>query len=388
MKKEILYISPNKIKENSASSIHILNMCNAAYDLNYDITLISSSDNKLEEVKTEIKKFYGEFKFKLFSINNFFLNKGNELIITFFLIYLYLFKFINIKNKYIISRNLYTAFFISFFLKKRVIYETHIVEKYFRSYLQSKIILKNNNTTICISDVLKDLLIKRYNINNNNNIYTLHDSANIINLSKDLINNNKNKIFNNLNIPRKYKLIGYFGGLYKGRGMELIVNLSYLKKDCFFLVFGGDIASINYWKNKIQTNNLIFMGNLKYSDVGLNLKSMDILLMPYQKKVYLSTTKTSTAEWMSPLKMFEYMSSNVPFISSKLKVLQEILVHNHNCLLAEPDKIDDWSKAIDRLKRDSNLANLISSNSYHEFKNNHTWQKRLEKIINFYDNTL
>ena len=40
------------------------------------------------------------------------------------------------------------------------------------------------------------------------------------------------------------------------------------------------------------------MGNLKYSDVGLNLKSMDILLMPYQK-VYLSTTKTSTAEWMS-----------------------------------------------------------------------------------------
>ena len=174
MKKEILYISPNKIKENSASSIHILNMCNAAYDLNYDITLISSSDKKLKEFKTEIKRFYGEFRFKLFSINNYFFKKKNKLIIYFFLIYLCLFKFISIKNKYIISRNLYTAFFISFFLKKRVIYETHIVEKYFRSYLQSKIILRNNNITICISDVLKDLLIKRYNINHNN-IYALHD---------------------------------------------------------------------------------------------------------------------------------------------------------------------------------------------------------------------
>ena len=47
-------------------------MCNAAYDLNYDITLISSSDKKLKEFKTEIKRFYGEFRFKLFSINNFF----------------------------------------------------------------------------------------------------------------------------------------------------------------------------------------------------------------------------------------------------------------------------------------------------------------------------
>ena len=56
--------------------------------------------------------------------------------------------------------------------------------------------------------MLKDLLIKRYNINHNN-IYALHDSANVINLSKDLINNNKNKIFKNLDIPKKYKLIGY-----------------------------------------------------------------------------------------------------------------------------------------------------------------------------------
>ena len=55
--------------------------------------------------------------------------------------------------------------------------------------------------------------------------------------------------------------------------------------------------------------------------------------------------------------------------------MQEILVY-HNCLLAEPDKIDDWSKAIDL--KDSNLANLISSNSYHELKQSYM-AKRLEK---------
>ena len=49
-------------------------MCNAAYDLNYDITLISSSDKKLKEFKTEIKILW-RFRFKLLVLIIIFLTK-------------------------------------------------------------------------------------------------------------------------------------------------------------------------------------------------------------------------------------------------------------------------------------------------------------------------
>ena len=39
------------------------------------------------------------------------------------------------------------------------------------------------------------------------------------------------------------------------------------------------------------------------------MKEMDILLCPYQKQVYLKDQKTSTSSIMSPLKIFEYMST-------------------------------------------------------------------------------
>ena len=48
------------------------------------------------------------------------------------------------------------------------------------------------------------------------------------------------------------------------------------------------------------------------------LMKYDILLMPYEKKVFLSKRKTNTAKFMSPMKLFEYMSTGVPLISSNL----------------------------------------------------------------------
>ena len=46
------------------------------------------------------------------------------------------------------------------------------------------------------------------------------------------------------------------------------------------------------------------------------------------------------------IKIFEYMSSKRPIISSNLKVLKEVLIHKENRLLVNPENLDDWVLAI------------------------------------------
>ena len=55
----------------------------------------------------------------------------------------------------------------------------------------------------------------------------------------------------------------------------------------------------------------------------------DILLMPYSLNKVLtnsSGSSSNTAKYASPIKMFEYLASGRPILSSNLRVLKEILI--------------------------------------------------------------
>ena len=85
---------------------------------------------------------------------------------------------------------------------------------------------------------------------------------------------------------------------------------------------------------------------------------------------------------MSPLKIFEYMSSNKPIISSNLNVLKEILKNNINCIMVNPVNLIEWKNAILKIFKDQKFSNQISLNAYNNFKSNYTWDKRVKKILN------
>jgi glycosyltransferase involved in cell wall biosynthesis len=103
--------------------------------------------------------------------------------------------------------------------------------------------------------------------------------------------------------------------------------------------------------------------------------------MPYQKEVMVSQNASETSRWMSPVKLFEYMSSRKPIVSSNHKVLREVLEHDRNCLLCEPDDAGQWVQAIARLRRDRDLFSRVSETAYRDFVNNYTWDKRVERIL-------
>ena len=89
---------------------------------------------------------------------------------------------------------------------------------------------------------------------------------------------------------------------------------------------------------------------------------------------------------MSPLKLFEYMSSKKPIISSDLKSIKEILTHNHDAILCDPDNFQEWIRAIERLNNNKDLVSRISQNAYKSFLLKFTWDIRALNIIKEYKN--
>ena len=116
------------------------------------------------------------------------------------------------------------------------------------------------------------------------------------------------------------------------------------------------------------------------------IKKADALLMPYQSKVSINSLNFNDdiSKFISPLKMFEYMATGIPLVSSDLEVLREKLINRKNSILiknyANPLS---WKKAILELSKNYNLRKKISKNSILTASIN-TWEQRSEKIYKIY----
>ena len=82
------------------------------------------------------------------------------------------------------------------------------------------------------------------------------------------------------------------------------------------------------------------------------------------------------------MKMFEYLSSSVPIVSSDLEVLKEVLKNNINSILVKPDNAMLWSKAINKIYNDKQFAENLCKKAFMDYEENYTWEKRAEIIIN------
>ncbi len=382
-KMQILYISPSTIPSRAANSIHVINQCDAL-SLDNEVTLICHT-NFL--VKNDIYKFVREsFQLSFKKVKLITLPKYFRFGINFFIGLIAVFNANKSEFDLIISRNLYASFIFSNLLKKRTIYEIHLLEFGFRKFIQSQALKSRYIKTITISSKLKHHLEVHHNLILKNNL-VLHDAAN------NLILNNR-KITDQLKIKllkekftiqkENYKaVVGYFGHLYEGRGIEIIEGIALINPNIIFIVAGGNTELINKKKAENKIKNLKFLGFLPYIESREAMLLCDLLLMPYQKKVFLSKEIYDTSKWMSPMKMFEYLSSRVPLIASDLPVLKEVLKHEKNCILVECNNVEAWSKQVNKLVNNKNFARYLSNNGFNDFITKFTWQKRAEKLIEF-----
>ena len=175
--------------------------------------------------------------------------------------------------------------------------------------------------------------------------------------------------------------VGYTGHLYAGRGIEVIAELARVNPMIGFHIIGGNESDVDRWKKQAsRLSNLIFYGHVSHADGLASARKMDVLLAPYQDITTVSGIG-NTSGWMSPLKIFEYMSHKVPFICSNIPVIREVLEDGRNCLLVSCADVNAWNNALQRLLVNRNMAKMIADNAYADLSINYCWNTRAMKIL-------
>lgn len=377
---KLAYISPSNLPSKTANSIHVVMQCNALKQQTDEVVLYAKrSLPEKEKLQSVMDSAYGQNlrEVRLVTYWSRF-KKGDNLRIA-------LLSFWDLlKSEWpdiILSRNLYASFIIAVILRRRILFETHQLEYGFRKRLQRMVMMKRWTTTVVISKMLKLCLIEHHGIEPARSLI-LHDAApsgvNPIPTEK-----RRSSLMDTVPDARGDwdTVCGYFGHLYSGRGIEIIESMATQRRNTLFLVFGGNKADVRYRRISNQQPNLIYVGHLPYPIAQKAMKSVDVLLMPYQKNVSIGVAGHDTSRWMSPMKMFEYMSVGVPIISSDLPVLREVLEHNKNALLVSPKNSNEWITALDLLISNKLFANALAQCAHNDYKTKHTWVIRAKKLI-------
>jgi glycosyltransferase involved in cell wall biosynthesis len=174
---------------------------------------------------------------------------------------------------------------------------------------------------------------------------------------------------------------GYVGHLYKGRGIELLLQLAALHPDMDFEIVGGTPQDLAYWRDQAASHNVIFSGSVPHADVAAKLGTFDIVLAPYQKAVFSADGATDTARWMSPLKLFEYMAAAKAILASDLPAIREILTDRVTALLRAPEDVAGWSNALSVLHRNAALRRRLEDAAYADLNAHYTWEQRAKTIL-------
>jgi glycosyltransferase involved in cell wall biosynthesis len=281
----------------------------------------------------------------------------------------------------VISRNLYASFALAVLCRQRMVFETHQLEYGFRRWMQRLIMTSRRVSTVVISKRLDSALRVHHGAAPFRTV-VLHDAApdDIKCISPE---HRRIQLAELAPLPGGawQKVCGYFGHLYAGRGVEIIAGMAAARPNTLFLVFGGTDADIARCRAAWQLGNLKFMGHLPHQRARQVMSCVDMLLMPYQTSVSIGVPGHDTSDWMSPMKMFEYMATSVPVISSDLPALREVLVNGVNCLLAAPASLPQWLEALDRLTADEALAAALGARARAECVAEFNWTRRAHSLI-------
>jgi glycosyltransferase involved in cell wall biosynthesis len=180
----------------------------------------------------------------------------------------------------------------------------------------------------------------------------------------------------------------YAGSLHRGKGVETLIAAARLCPECDFHVIGGGDAHIESLRTQAPAN-VHFHGRLPHAQLQRRMVEFDIALAPYGYVVRGARTPDgeTLADWMSPLKIFEYMAAGLPIISSDLPVLREILESEHTALLVTPDDATALAAAVRRLAADPVLRLTLARTAQMRLAE-FTWERRAQRILAFLDSRL
>jgi glycosyltransferase involved in cell wall biosynthesis len=374
---KLAYLVPyTAIPSRLASSVHIMKMCDAYVETGIVIpSLFVSKGNEAFEISKVFDHYHLNHSFKIY--RHIFSNNKVFRIGYFFFVLPILIK---VKRFDVVhTRNLSIAYGCSVLFRIPTILELHdspgsnertisIFEKCVKSANLKLIIVITKSLESHIRELVPFVESK---------LLVLPDGV-----SEKSLAFNSTKAFEKESLGISYEFICvYTGHLYKGRGIEFIIKLAKSSPDLGFFIVGGNDSHVNFYKELSSgMSNIFFMGFMNQELVLKYQKSADVLLMPYENEVLVAGSRgNSTASYASPLKMFEYMATGSPIVSSQLPVLSEILSDGENAIMLPYGDLVAWLNAIRKIQAFPNFDRQLADKARRDVSN-FTWEKRAKKI--------
>ncbi len=231
-----------------------------------------------------------------------------------------------------------------------------------------------------VNSVDKIIVLNKSQYKGNDKMEIIYDGANIdfkFKMSKnDLLD--KHKLHDRI-------IIGYIGTLATYEGIENILKcIKLLNNDKIMFVIIGDGPYKNSMIDYIKTNNIsenvLYLGKLKYENAMEYYQIIDMCIYP-KKKCELHELKSS-------YKLIEAMAFKKPVIVSDLKAINEIINDGQNGLICIPDNVNDLLEKIKLLINNTELMNKLGAEAQKWTKKNRNWNAICNKMTRIYDNLM
>lgn len=199
-----------------------------------------------------------------------------------------------------------------------------------------------------------------------------------VDLSEFDITESKEQCRKKLDLPQDQKIVLYTGHLYEWKGVDTLIKASkYLDNNVIIFLVGGTESDVKKYKIQYTAYNIQVMGHRPHKEIPYWLKAADVLILPNSAKYDISKY------WTSPMKLFEYMASGAPIVSSDLPSIGEVLSRD-NAVLVKPDNPESLAAGITTVIQSIDFAQKISSKALIDV-GSYTWIKRSEKILGFFN---
>lgn len=182
-------------------------------------------------------------------------------------------------------------------------------------------------------------------------------------------------------LPADRRIVVYCGHLYQGRGTGELLECARMLPDALFLFVGGSDGDVRQWRERAEAaglSNTKFTGFVPNGEIPAYLFAADALAMPY-------TSATASKDYMSPMKVFEYMAAERPIVATDFASVREVLTDGVNAILVPPDSASALADGLRRALQPEAVA--LGTQAYASAQH-FTWSERVATITAFIDKQL
>jgi glycosyltransferase involved in cell wall biosynthesis len=183
-----------------------------------------------------------------------------------------------------------------------------------------------------------------------------------------------------LNLAEQYT-VSYTGHFYAGRGLDVLYSMAQAYPAIQFLWIGGreqELSDVRAKLTLLKLENVRLTGFVDNQTLPLYQASSDVLLMPYEKSIAGSSGGNS-ADICSPMKMFEYMATGNPILTSDLPVIREVLDAGY-AFFCPPEQPDAWIETLGWIMEHPQEADLCGNQAKKKLEM-YSLKNRQEQIL-------